>query len=370
VDGSRVVIAALPSTLVEMRFSSVAFRLRIAIARRPSPQLPRVRDRQRYSREGGQMLELGPELLERYRSLSEQFYREDKSLAIRRSGWAYGLSLLASGVCYLGYLVMALAAARGAITLGNLTLYVMAFPSGTAGLSVFSRGDRQHVRTQSVHVEPVRLPRYPRDTAAGVISTRRKSGVTSEGIRLERSDSVTPAARDGHCEIFHSKFPRNKSLALVGHNGAGKSTFYQAALRSLRSDRRDESSSTGSTCDSGSRCPRRRISVVFQDFNRYQFTLRENIGLGSLPNRQNEAQLRRAVEMESGGTRRIALRGARHGAGAMVCRRRRTFGRPVAKNRAGTRFHARASRHLYPWTSPPPPSMPKRNKRFSKRFRN
>src|SRR5262249_24563903 len=73
---------------------------------------------------------LGPLLLERYKKLGEQFYQDDKKLSIRRAGWTYLLSLIATGAFYGCYVQMALAAAAGRLSLGNMVLYVMAFRQG------------------------------------------------------------------------------------------------------------------------------------------------------------------------------------------------------------------------------------------------
>src|SRR5439155_10661780 len=77
---------------------------------------------------------LGPVFLERYRSIGEKFYEDDRRLAVRRSGWALGLSLVATGAFYGCYAFMALGAAAGKITLGEMTLYVVAFRQGQQAL--------------------------------------------------------------------------------------------------------------------------------------------------------------------------------------------------------------------------------------------
>lgn len=41
---------------------------------------------------------------------------------------------------------------------------------------------------------------------------------------------------------------------------------------------------------------RKQIGVVFQDFNRYQLTVRENVGFGSTDDMNDEARLARAVD--------------------------------------------------------------------------
>ena len=40
---------------------------------------------------------------------------------------------------------------------------------------------------------------------------------------------------------------------------------------------------------------KRRLSVVFQDFNQYQFSAKENIGLGSVPHKEDNDRIQRAT---------------------------------------------------------------------------
>ena len=73
---------------------------------------------------------LGPLLLERYKKLSEQFYEEDRALYVRRAKWTQLLSLIGTGTFYAAYASMALMAAAARLTLGNMTMYVVAFRQG------------------------------------------------------------------------------------------------------------------------------------------------------------------------------------------------------------------------------------------------
>jgi ATP-binding cassette subfamily B protein len=88
-----------------------------------------------------------------------------------------------------------------------------------------------------------------------------------------------------------------ESLALVGHNGAGKTTFiklltglYQPSEGRILVDGKD-------VRDWDKGALRRRIGVVFQDFNQYQLALRENVGLGSVDHLADEPRIDRAVEL-------------------------------------------------------------------------
>ncbi|MEZ4311249.1 MAG: ABC transporter ATP-binding protein/permease [Polyangiaceae bacterium] len=126
-----LVAATIPATVAEMKFGAAAFRLRnwrSPDARRLN-YLEHVLANDEYAKEV-KIFGFGRLLLDRYKELGETFYREDTQLAVRRSAWAYGLSLLATGAFYASYVAMGVAAAAAAITLGQMTLYVLAFRQG------------------------------------------------------------------------------------------------------------------------------------------------------------------------------------------------------------------------------------------------
>jgi ATP-binding cassette subfamily B protein len=83
---------------------------------------------------------------------------------------------------------------------------------------------------------------------------------------------------------------------VVGHNGAGKTTFiklltrlYEPTVGRILLDGRDLRAWDELTL-------RSRIGVIFQDFNEYQLKARENVGVGSVEHMEDELRLRRAVD--------------------------------------------------------------------------
>ena len=75
-------------------------------------------------------LPICPLLLGRYKTLAETFYEDDRRLALRRTLWGYGLSLLSTVVFYGCYALIVAATVRGRLTLGEMTLYLVAFRQG------------------------------------------------------------------------------------------------------------------------------------------------------------------------------------------------------------------------------------------------
>ena len=82
-----LVLAAIPATVAEARFSGAAFRLR----NWRSPEARRLNYLEYVLANDGHVKEvklfgLGPMFLERYKALATSFYREDSALAVRRAG--------------------------------------------------------------------------------------------------------------------------------------------------------------------------------------------------------------------------------------------------------------------------------------------
>jgi ATP-binding cassette subfamily B protein len=124
-------LATVPATVAEMRYSKIAFRVRNW--RSPESRrllyLEYVLANDEHAKEV-KLFGLGPMLLERYRKGSEDFYKEDRRLFVQRALWTQALSLIGTGAFYGAYAAMAVMAAAGRLTLGNMTMYVVAFRQG------------------------------------------------------------------------------------------------------------------------------------------------------------------------------------------------------------------------------------------------
>jgi ATP-binding cassette, subfamily B, bacterial len=286
-------LAAVPATLVEMKFSNVAFRLRnwrSADSRRLM-YVEYVIANDEHVKEV-KLFNLGPLLLERYRTISTLFYNDDKVLSVRRTRWAFVLSLLALAAFYLCYLALAVNTAKGLISLGNLTLYVVAFRQGQQAFqSCLTAIGSMYENTlyMSNLFEYLDMP-LPNRTSKG-----HTIGTTERGIRFEKVGFKYPGREPWALKGIDLFIPDGKSLALVGHNGAGKTTFikllcglYEPTEGSIFIDGKEIREWDVEEL-------RKKISVVFQDFNQYQMTFKENVGFGDLDFREDDTRIARAI---------------------------------------------------------------------------
>lgn len=335
-----LVLATVPATLAEMRFSKAAFRLRnwrSPDTRRLS-YIEYVLSNDEHAKEV-KLYGLGAPLLERYRTLGESFYRDDRDLAMRRALWSYLLSLIGVGAFYGCYVLVALEAAAGLITLGTMTLYITAFrqgqgafqatlgalgsmyennlymsnlfqflaiktpsavPSAESNRSDNGQGPKE-ARMLPSPVSPAAAPEREQRIASASPAVdgadakdadrTGEAGIRFEGVGFRYPGSEAWALRG--IDLF---IPRGQSLALVGHNGAGKTTFIKLLTRLYEPtegrilldghDLRDWPEAELLT----------RLGVLFQDFNQYQFTVRENVGFGSVTHLDDAPRLERAVD--------------------------------------------------------------------------
>ncbi len=292
-----LLLAALPAAAAEVRLSQAAFaqrHLRAADTRRLG-YLEYILSSDEHAKEM-LTLGLGPTLLERYRQLGSSLVGEEQGLLVRRTLWGTLLGQIGTLSFYGCYLIIVSMAAAGHITLGDLTLYVVAFRQGQQAFSamLMSLGalyehDLYLANLLDFLAIPTgrALPPVPRDVPA--LQSERGIRFVGVGFRYPGQDQF--ALRDLHLFI-----PAGRSLALVGHNGAGKSTFLKL-LTGLYEP--TEGCILLDGCDLRNLPPaelRRRMAVVFQDFNQYQFSVRENVGYGSPEHLQDEERLIRAVQ--------------------------------------------------------------------------
>ena len=296
-----LLLATLPATLSEMRYSKIAFRIRNwrSPESRKLLYLEYVLANDEHVKEV-KLFGIGPHLLARYKTLAESFFEEDKKLAVRRAVLTHLFSLIGTFAFYATYAIMAVAAALARITLGNLTLYVVSlrqgqqsFQSVLSGIgnlyehnlymsNLFSYLELAEANEREQHQRSARmLPEL---------------GPGSAGIRFEDVGFHYPGKESWALRHLDLEILPGDSIALVGENGAGKTTFvkllaglYEPSEGRIMLDGKDLSAWDPEQL-------RKRFGVLFQDFNKYQLKLGENIGLGSVDHLGDAPRIERAAE--------------------------------------------------------------------------
>ena len=220
-------------------------------------------------------------LIDRFRVLSDKFFRDNKVLAIRRSGWGTLFALLGSAGYYAAYVVIILRAVNGRLSIGDLTFLAGSFRqlrSLLEGiLSRFTSVSQGAIYLQDLfeffEIRPriIRTP-HPRPFPHPI-----QQGFQFEDVGFRYMNSERWANR----HLSFTLRPGEK-LALVGENGAGKTTLIKLLARLYEPT---EGRILLDGVDLREYDPeelRSQIGIIFQDYLRYQMTVAQNIAVGNI----------------------------------------------------------------------------------------
>ncbi|MBC8072860.1 MAG: ABC transporter ATP-binding protein [Deltaproteobacteria bacterium] len=275
-----LLVAGVPAFIAETKFSGDAFRMlrRRSPERRKQLYLEHVIATDTYAKEV-KLFELGPLLLERYRETHDGLYAEDRRLTMRRGLWGIALGLLGTAVFYGAYAWIAVAAVAQVITLGRMTMFLAVFKQGQSAVSsILSAVGGMY--EDNLYLS--NLYEYLEQEVATAPGRARMGTKPGDGLRFERVSFTYPGASEPALHEVDFHLQPGRALALVGDNGAGKTTIIKLLARLY-------DPSAGRVLLDGldlrewdAHELRRRIGAIFQDFVRYQLLVGENIGAGDV----------------------------------------------------------------------------------------
>ncbi len=136
-----------------------------------------------------------------------------------------------------------------------------------------------------------------KEALAGKKGTREAAG---KGIRFEHVTFTYPGRKEPALRDVSFAMAPGTRTALVGHNGSGKSTLVKLLCGLYQPDSGHIFIDGQDVAQMSPDALRRHFSVVFQDYGKYSFTVRENVELGDVekmraPVREREKAVRAAL---------------------------------------------------------------------------
>ena len=274
-----ILLASVPAVWVQSRFGTEGYRMirRQAADARRQNYLGNLLTNDQAVKEI-RLFGFADFLMEKWQAYYLGFRRQLVSLIRRRSGWGLAATLVSTGLVGGATAIVLRRAAAGAITVGDFGLFIQGISqlqSQFSNLLSGITGIYQNLLYMRNLYEFLELPTTDHDageTWTGPIEEVELRGVYFRYPLTER-DVLTDVS---------FKVSRGQTLALVGENGAGKSTIvklitglYQPTAGQILVNGQDARRFSPSSL-------REQMSTVFQDFGQYQMTVRENIALGDV----------------------------------------------------------------------------------------
>lgn len=234
-------------------------------------------------------------LVDRFRTLSNEYLKKNQAIAISRAGWGTLLTALGTAGYYGAYVWIVQRAVTGQISLGDLTFLAGSFRQVRGSLEgillQFSSLTQEAIYLQDLFdyfaIQPaIHSPRTPLPFPNPI-----RTGFTFDNVGFKYTNSDRWALR-GLSFTLHM----GEKLALVGENGAGKTTLvkllarlYDPAEGRILLDGQD-------LRDYELTDLRRNIGVIFQDYIRFKMSAGTNIAVGDIDERTNQPRIESSAQ--------------------------------------------------------------------------
>jgi ATP-binding cassette subfamily B protein len=234
-------------------------------------------------------------LIEHYKRLATLFYDANRALALRRAAWGGVFTTIGTMGYYAAYAYIAWRTLEGQFSVGDLTFLAGSFLrlrtlleglltgfSSTAGQALYLNDLFSFFDTQPEILSPARPVPFPRPIR--------------EGFVFEDVGFIYPGAERWAVRHLSFSLKAGEVVALVGENGAGKTTLVKLLTRLYDPDEGRILLDGRDLRDYALDDLRGSMGVIFQDFVRYNFTAGENIAVGRIEARDDQARIERAAE--------------------------------------------------------------------------
>jgi ATP-binding cassette subfamily B protein len=238
---------------------------------------------------------LGGFLVSRFRQLAHAIFLENRSLSTQRAAWGALFSSVSTLTYYGAYAFIVWRTIIGDFTIGDLAFLSGSFLRLNSLFQKILIGFTQ-IAGQSMYlddlfsffeIEPTILsPTSPKPFPHPI-----QKGIVFDNVGFRYPDTESWAIR-------HLSFTlaAGETLALVGENGAGKTTIVKLLTRLYDPNEGRITVDGIDLKDFAVEDIHAHIGVIFQDFIRYSLTARENIGVGRIEDQNNMERIENAAE--------------------------------------------------------------------------
>ena len=291
-----LIAAVLPAFLGESYFNDKNY----SLSRRQTPER-RELDYIRYvgasdeTAKEVKLFNISSFLVDRFKQLSNQFYTDNRQLAIKRSLWGTGLSLVGTAGYYGAYVFIILRTIQGQLSIGSLTFLAGSFRQLRGLLegilSRFTAVSQGAIYLKDFFDFFTIQPSVKTEANARPFPKPILQGFQFEDVGFKYLNSNRWAAR-------HLSFTIGvgEKLALVGENGAGKTTLVKLQARLYDPTEGCIFLDGHDLREYDLTDLRKNVGVIFQDYIRYQMTVSQNIAVGNIGEKENTGLIQNAAQ--------------------------------------------------------------------------
>lgn len=291
-----LIVSVVPTIINEIKFSGTSYSLA-----RSWTQERRELDYLRYAGASDvtakevKLFGLSDYIATRFQNLSNIYYEKSKHLAKQRAAWGSFFNVIGTGAYYGAYVLIVFRTVVGVFTLGDLTFLSGSFNRLQTKLQGFFT--RFTAITESAlylqdYFEFLDLKFDRSEEVRGLaLPTHIKTGFEFINVGFKYPKSERWVIRNVNFEL-----KAGEKLAFVGENGAGKTTLIKLLLQ-FYEPTEGEILLDGVPVKKYNQLEYQQyFGVIFQDFVKFELTLRENIAMGEIDEIGNQPRIDNAAD--------------------------------------------------------------------------
>ena len=291
-----LVVSVVPTIINEIKFSGTSYSLA-----RSWTQERRELDYLRYAGASDvtakevKLFGLSNYLADRFKNLSDTYYLMSKKLAKQRAGWGSLFNVIGTGAYYGAYLLIVFRTVAGIFSLGDLTFLSGSFNRLRSKLQGFFT--RFTAITESAlylqdYFEFLDL-KYSENSEKEKLALPKK---IKKGFEFKNVGFKYPKSEAWVVRNINFELKAGEKLAFVGENGAGKTTLIKLLLRFYEPTEGEILLDDIPVKQYNQTQYQQYFGVIFQDFVKFELTLRENIAMGEIEEIKNQERIDSAAE--------------------------------------------------------------------------
>lgn len=291
-----LVVSIIPTIVNEIKFSGTSYSLA-----RSWTQERRELDYLRYAGASDvtakevKLFGLSNYLATRFGDLSAHYYIASKKLAKQRAAWGSLFNVVGTSAYYGAYVLIVYRTVAGIFSLGDLTFLSGSFNRLRSKLQGFFTRFTQITESALYlqdYFEFLDL-RFVNENTEDKLPLPKK---IQKGFEFKNVGFKYPKTEIWVVRNINFSLKAGEKLAFVGENGAGKTTLIKLLLRFYEPTEGEILLDEISITKYNQTAYQQYFGVIFQDFVKFELTLRENIAMGEIAAIQNQKRIDDAAE--------------------------------------------------------------------------
>jgi ATP-binding cassette subfamily B protein len=290
-----LILSIIPSFINEIKFSSSRYSIARSwtAERRELDYLRYIGANDKTAKEI-KLFGLTDFVANRFGHLAHTYYLVNRSLSIRQNMWASSFNILGVLSYYGAYILIVFRVITGVLTLGDLTFLSGSFQrlktTLQSSFSQFTRISESALYLRD-YFDFIDLEITEKTSDFSPLPNKIQTGFEFRDVHFNY-----PGVSEKVLAGVNFTLQAGEKLAFVGVNGAGKTTLIKLLLRFYEPTQGEILLDGVNINLFEKEAYQQFFGVIFQDFVKYEFTIKENIGIGNIKEIENQPKIEAAAK--------------------------------------------------------------------------